>query len=119
MPPVVKHLTIEQGETWDEDYELTQTVEGVEGPLDLTGRTLVGWIAADPGSAKLAEFRFTRTDDVGGKFRMTLEAEDSEAMGAGEYWYDVELQWTSGGVRKVRKLLKGRLTLNGEVTKNV
>jgi hypothetical protein len=50
-----------------------------------------------------------------GKLKLSLPNADSSAIAAGRYFYDLELFTSNDAV--VKRLLKGEVTLNAEVTR--
>jgi hypothetical protein len=66
-------------------------------------------------STVAATFTCTVTDPTNGVLKMELPNGNSSSISSGQYFYDLEI-YTSNDVI-VKRLLKGEVTLNPEVTR--
>lgn len=112
MPAALFNITVEQGATWSRDLRLSTSA----GPVDLTGYSGRGQVRRSKSktSAKLADFTVTVVAPAtGGIVRITLPASVTAAITVSGF-FDIEL-YTAGDAEVVR-LVKGRVTLDKEVT---
>ena len=121
MPAAVVDLLVEQGSYYSKRF--TYMPGGVA--LDLTGYTARSQVrrnASDPDVAAAATIEFV-TPRSSGSFDFILTETVTSAMATGKtaddsgskYVYDIELISPSG---RVKRVVKGALTLDPEVTKD-
>lgn len=104
------NITIDQGAT----YQLAMTLQHNGSVLDLTGATLRGQLRTDyADAAPAASFAATIIDAAAGQASLLLTAEQTAALPAGLYVYDVELEQAGA----VTRLFGGRATVSPEVTR--
>lgn len=112
MTAATYNLVIDQGS----DFAVDLTVKEGGVVKDLTGYSgraqMRSTIASDTIAAT---FTCTVTDPDQGIVKMELRNGDSSAITPGRYFYDLEL-YTENNVI-VKRLLKGEVTLNAEVTR--
>lgn len=118
---ITKHFTIEQGTTFRKRLALKIIANDVKVPIDLTGQLFAGHIRPQYDGPLQMSFRFVDQVDAEGRVDMVLEASDTASMPAGQYVYDVERSFLhpGTGIRQVRRILKGRIVIEPEVTRNV
>lgn len=113
------HITIEQGATYEEDFQYS--VAGV--PQDLTGYELRGQIrkkVADKDPVVLAELLFVWIDQTVGSYTQRLLHTATQGLPATtdvkKWTYDVELVYPDPDM--VEKLYRGDVTVVAEVTRD-
>jgi len=113
MTAATYNLVIDQGS----DFAVDLTITEGETIKDLTGYSARSHIRAKiTDSALAASFTCTVLDPVTeGKLKMELPNGVSSEMAPGRYFYDLEL-FTANDVI-VKRLLKGEITINAEVTR--
>jgi hypothetical protein len=108
---VITNIFIDQGAS----YSNILTVASSTGAINLTTYTIKSQLRKSYGSSTYYDFTATIYDAVTGKVRLQLSSEQSSAIPAGKYLYDVELTNTTNGL-KVR-LVEGVVIVNPEITK--
>lgn len=112
MVAATYNLTIDQGS--DFAIELNLQEEGVA--KNLTGYSARAQIRRTIGSTTVAaEFTCTITDALNGTLKVELPNNISSGLAGGKYFYDLEIFTTNDTL--VKKLLKGEVILNPEVTR--
>lgn len=86
---------------------------GSGAPLNLTGYTVKSQMRKSYGSNTAYDFTSEVYDAVTGRIRIKLTADQSEAIPAGRYLYDVEITSPSGGKKRV---VEGIVTVTPQIT---
>jgi hypothetical protein len=106
------NLVIDQGS----DFAIDLTIKEGGVAKDLTGYSARAQMRTTiSSSAVAATFTCTVTEPTNGVLKMELRNADSSAISSGQYFYDLEI-FTANDVI-VKRLLKGEVTLNPEVTR--
>lgn len=111
------NLTIEQGSTFDDEY---QYVDDDGNPVDITGYTvrMQGRLSVESSATVLdwdtAGGEITLSDPSNGKFKFAADPTTTGALDFTRGVYDLEIE-SPGGV--VRRLLEGELILAKQVTR--
>ena len=110
-----KHdITIDQGS----DFSLTLTVKDGGVARNLSSWSVRGQLRSTVSSTDSTSFTIDTTDAATGILVVSLAHNVSRDMTAGLYVYDIEIfQGTAPNETAVTRLLKGRATLTGEVTR--
>lgn len=109
---VFANISIDQGST----FSSTITVEGPDGLVfDLTGYTVRGQIRKSYSSTSFTAFTATVLSAVNGTITAGLSAQQTLALTAGRYRYDVEVVQTSTG--NVTRVVEGQVEISAGVTK--
>jgi len=96
------------------NYSTIITVAASNGQaLNLTGYTVASQMRKSYQSSTAYAFSASVYDAVTGKIRLQLTANQSEAIPAGRWLYDVEI--TSSGGTKTR-VVEGIVTVNPQIT---
>jgi hypothetical protein len=112
MPAAEYNIPIDQGSDWT--VELVVSEDGVV--KDITGYLARAQMRPKKNSATIsATFVCDVHTPVLGKLSMSLPNAISTALTAAVYYYDLEI-YTAGDAQ-VTRLIKGKVTLDGEVTK--
>jgi hypothetical protein len=112
MVAATYNLTIDQGS--DFAIELSLQEGGVS--KDLTGYSARAQMRRTINSSTVAaEFTCTITDALNGALKMELSNSVSSGLTGGKYFYDLEIFTANDTL--VKKLLKGEVILNPEVTR--
>ena len=82
-------------------------------PLNLTGYTVASQMRKSYQSSQAFTFSSSIYDATNGKVRLQLSPEQSRAIPAGRWLYDVEITSPSGTVTRV---VEGIVTVNSEIT---
>ena len=107
----ISNLYVDQGST----YSNIITVTASNGqPLDLSGYSVDSQMRKSYQSSTYHSFAATGYNADSGKIRLQLTDEDSGAIPAGRYLYDVEIESASGTRTRV---LEGIVTVNPQITK--
>ena len=114
MQAAVHHFTVQQGATFT--YQLTYTRDGE--PVDLTSFTVRMQVRESYGSAApvwdlASDGDGIEVDEASGVITISVAADDTAAMKARAYVYDIELE--DDGI--VWRLMEGTLRVKPEVTK--
>ena len=108
----IKNLVIDQGST----FALTITVsDALANPLDLTQYSARAQLRKTYGSATYTAFSvLIGTPRFEGEITISLTAEQTSALKAGRYVYDIEIYDNEDNVTRV---LEGIITVTPEVTR--
>ena len=82
-------------------------------PLNLTGYTVASQMRKSYQSSQAFNFTASIYDAATGKVRLQLTPDQSRAIPAGRWLYDVEITSPSGTVTRV---VEGIVTVNSEIT---
>jgi len=108
---VTANIYIDQGS----DYSALVTVVNSSGvPVNLTGYQVESQIRKFHGSSAAYCFNATIADAEAGKVRLRLSSDESQAMDAGRWLYDVRIISTSGLKKRV---IEGLVTIVPQATK--
>ena len=108
---VVANITIDQGSAFDSTID----VEDAGGnPADLTGYSARGEIRKTYASSNAVTFSASVSDPSNGKINISLSGDQTGAMKAGRYVYDVEVV-SSGGV--ITRVVEGQVEITPRVTR--
>ena len=109
---VYANISIDQGST----FSSTITVEGSDGLIfNLSGYTVRGQIRKNYSSTSFTAFTATVLSAVNGTITVSLTAQQTLALAAGRYRYDVEVVQTSTG--NVTRVVEGQVEISAGVTK--
>lgn len=109
---VYANIPIDQGST----FSSVVTVEGSDGLLfNLTGYTARGQIRKSYSSTTSTAFTCSITQPTLGRIELSLSANQTAALKAGRYLYDVEVVNTSSGA--VTRVVEGQVEINPRVTR--
>ena len=109
---VYANISIDQGST----FSSTITVEGSDGLIfNLSGYTVRGQIRKNYSSTSFTAFTATVLRAVNGTITVSLTAQQTLALAAGRYRYDVEVVQTSTG--NVTRVVEGQVEISAGVTK--
>jgi hypothetical protein len=107
----ISNLYVDAGST----YSTIITVTASNGQaLNLTGYTVASQMRKSYQSSTAHAFTASIYDAAAGKIRLQLTDEQSEAIPAGRYLYDVEIESTSGTRTRV---VEGIVTVQPQITK--
>jgi len=107
----ISNLFVDAGST----YSNIVTVNAANGsPLDLTGYSVASQMRKSYQSSTAYAFTASIYNATGGKIRLQLTDEQSEAIPAGRYLYDVEIESPSGTRTRV---IEGIVTVTPQITK--
>lgn len=109
-------LYIDQGS----DFSAIVSLRNQNGtPINLTNFTVKSQFRKSYQSSVATDFTVTIIDDVNGKIRLRLPADDSSAIQAGRYLYDVEITTINVlGERDRRRALEGLVIITPEITRS-
>jgi hypothetical protein len=106
----ISNLFVDAGST----YSNTITVSASNGqPLNLTGYSVASQMRKSYGSSTVHSFTASILDAPAGKVRLQLTDEQSAAIPAGRWLYDVEISSPSGAVTRV---VEGIVTVTPQIT---
>jgi hypothetical protein len=114
------NLVMYQGATWD--YTFTWEVEGDDGygPIDVTGYAARlqarSSITAPTATITLSDGSGITLGGATGTIAIAMAADDTSAIPAGRYVYDLELESQD---ESVTRLLEGQLNVRPEITRPV
>lgn len=107
----VTNLYVDQGSF----YRTYVTVANTDGtPLDLTGFTAASQMRKSYQSSTAYNFTTSISNPTQGRVRVELSSDQSRAIPAGKYLYDVEVTSPSGERTRV---VEGIVLINPEITK--
>lgn len=118
MPAAPLHLTLFQGDDWD---ELTIRLRQADGTYeDLTGKQARAQIRPEKGSDELyaeidCQILDQTKDDERGKIALFLTWEQTRDIPAGQWVWDMQLANEDG--TKVKTRLAGRVVVEAQVTR--
>ena len=95
---IYSNLVIDQGSTFSADIDVT---DSVGDPLNLTGYSVAGQIRKSYASSTAVDFSGSVYSATNGTVRIQLSATQTNAMKAGRYVYDVEIDNGSLTIRIV------------------
>lgn len=96
------------------NYSNIITVSATNGqPLDLTGYTVASQMRKSYGSTTFYNFTASIYNAAFGKLRLQLTPNQSEAIPAGRWLYDVEIT-SAAGVKS--RVVEGIVTVNPQIT---
>lgn len=108
---VVSNLYVDQGS----DYTSIVTVISASGaPLDLTDFVAKSQMRKSYSSSQVFTFTTEIYDALTGRIKIYLNAEQSAAIPAGRWLYDVEITQASSGVKK--RVVEGVVTVTPQIT---
>ena len=97
------------------DYSSVITVTTAVGTaLDLTGYTIKSQLRKSYQSSQSFDFTATVANALQGKIRLALTADQSEAIPAGRWLYDVEITQTS--TAKKKRVVEGIVVVTPQIT---
>jgi hypothetical protein len=108
----VRNLVIDQGTS----YSITITVSDANGnALNLNGYTVSGQMRKSYGAISFVPFTTEiNLPSSNGEITISLEPEQTSALRAGRYVYDIEIV---DGDNKITRVLEGIVTITPEVTR--
>jgi hypothetical protein len=107
----ISNLYVDQGST----YSNIITVTASNGQaLDLSGYSVASQMRKSYQSSTYHSFTATVYDAANGKIRLQLTDEQSGAIPAGRWLYDVEIESTSGARTRV---VQGIVTVQPQITR--
>jgi hypothetical protein len=111
-------LKARQGSTYTETLTVTNTINGVKTPLDLTGYTARMMVRTHPSSTDVVLTLTTENGKISiigssGTITLNVSATEMDAVTARSYRYDLEI--VNGST--VIPLLEGAFTVKPQVTK--
>lgn len=107
----VTNLYVDQGSF----YRTYVTVANTDGtPMDLTGYTAASQMRKSYQSTGAYNFTTSISNPTQGRVRVELSSEQSRAIPAGKYLYDLEVTSPSGERTRV---VEGIVLINPEITK--
>ena len=110
--PTTKNIVIDQGSTFDLDVLI---VDANRNPVNLTGYSFRASMRKTYFSSTATNFTITPAEDLTtGLFNLALTAEQTSAIKAGRYVYDIEIEDADGVVTRV---FDGIATVTPEVTR--
>ena len=108
----ISNLFVDAGST----YSSIITVFGSNSqPLDLSSYTVASQMRKSYQSSTAYAFTTSVYSASAGQIRLQLTDEQSEAIPAGRYLYDVEIENTTTGARK--RVVEGIVTVTPQITK--
>ena len=107
---IYSNLVIDQGSTFSADIDVT---DSVGDPLDLTGYSVAGQIRKSYASSTAVDFSGSVYSATNGTVRIQLSATQTNAMKAGRYVYDVEIDNVSLTIR----IVEGQVEVRPRVTR--
>lgn len=107
---IYSNLVIDQGSTFSADIDVT---DSVGDPLDLTGYSVAGQIRTSYASSTAVDFSGSVYSATNGTVRIQLSATQTNAMKAGRYVYDVEIDNGSLTIR----IVEGQVEVRPGVTR--
>jgi hypothetical protein len=112
MPAAPLNILIEK----NSDFAISVTMQGSNGtPIDITGCAIESQLREFPDSPVIKAFNTAILDAEQGKFKISLTAEETEALPDLNMVYDV-LFITAGGGSQYR-YLQGDVSISSAVTK--
>jgi len=113
MSAATYNLIIDQGT----DFALEFTIKEDNVVKNLTGYAARAQLRPTKSSSTLSEtFLCTIETPSNGTIRASLTSQETSAIDAGGYFYDLEL-FTTGGTEVVTRLLEGTVRVTQEVTR--
>jgi len=107
---IYSNLVIDQGSTFSADIDVT---DSVGDPLNLTGYSVAGQIRKSYASSTAVDFSGSVYSATNGTVRIQLSATQTNAMKAGRYVYDVEIDNGSLTIR----IVEGQVEVRPGVTR--
>ena len=107
---IYSNLVIDQGSTFSADIDVT---DSVGDPLNLTGYNVAGQIRKSYASSTAVDFSGSVYSATNGTVRIQLSATQTNAMKAGRYVYDVEIDNGSLTIR----IVEGQVEVRPGVTR--
>ena len=110
MAPI-RNLTVDQGSSFSVTIELS---DALGNALDLTNYIYRAQLRKSYGSNTYTAFSVTVTNDpTDGQLTLALSSEQTGALRAGRYVYDIEIE----NDVEVTRVLEGIITVSPEVTR--
>lgn len=114
--PISYDITIYQGDTYTQNFTLSQVSGGVENAVDLTGKTLLAQVRAKPeDEAILASFTVTVNDAQAGDFTIGLPSTSSKDLSRTSF-YDIQTKDDVSG--EVKTWIAGKISSPREVSRD-
>lgn len=108
---IYAHIPVDQGA----DFVSVITVLGPDGlAFNLTGYEVFGQIRKTYTSLTAVDFYATIQDAENGKIQIELSAEQTSAIRAGRYLFDITIRKTATG--SVTRVVEGQVEVNPQVT---
>ena len=112
MTAATYNLTIDQGS----DFAIDLVVKEASAVKNLTNYLARAQMRTTKGANTVsATFTCSITDATAGALKMELSNSSSSSIGAGKYYYDLEIYTSSNAI--VKRLLEGTVILTPEVTR--
>jgi len=108
---IISNLTVDQGSTFTANIDCSAS-DG--NTLNLTGYTVAAQLRKTYDSATSTAFTSAIANATGGRLTISLNATQTNALGAGRYVYDVEINSASGVVTRV---VEGQVEVTPGVTR--
>ena len=117
MPAAKYDIIIEQGGTYEIEFQLKLETAGGNAPYTLWNNNLYGSVRSTYGSTPKEDFIIPIMDANQGIFRLKLIPNQTNRLVAGKNVYDVELHNVAdNGELQVIRLLEGVATVTPSVT---
>lgn len=107
----IANLFIDQGATYSNIITVASSSGSV---LDLTDYTVASQMRKSHSSSVHYDFTATVHDAATGKVRLQLTSDQTSAINAGRYLYDIEI--TNTITQEKRRILEGIVTVTPEIT---
>jgi hypothetical protein len=107
----IKNIYVDAGSTYSNIITVTSSSGA---PLNLGGYTVASQMRKSYQTSTAYAFTASVYSADQGKIRLQLTDEESEAIPAGRYLYDVEIQDSNGARTRV---VEGIVTVNPQITK--
>lgn len=108
---LVSNLSIDQGS----DFQSVIYVETAEGTVaNISGYTARGQVRKTYGSTTAVDFHTVINNATGGRVSISLTKDQTAAMKAGRYVYDVEIVSSDG---EVSRIVEGQIEITPRVTR--
>lgn len=109
-----------QGDSFSKSYAMDtlNTDTGVKTPIDISNKTVTGQIRLAPGQEPVIDFTTSISDGgtgVENTFTLTLTSQQTTAMRAGTWQYDVQLI-DNTNTEVVDTVLKGNFIVRAQIT---
>ncbi len=108
------NLLIEQGSTFEISIQI---FDSDDTPRDLTGLTVNAQLRRNYNSRQAVDFTIDVTTPTEGEFKLKLTANQTQALRAGRYVYDIEVIDDNVAPIVVARALQGNARVTPEVTR--
>ena len=111
MAVYTTNLTIYTGTNFDQVFVLANDED--DSAYNLTGYTGISKIKRRPDSLTSTSFTTSFTDVTGGKVKISLSSEQTSALKAGRYYYDILLSMAGENI----KVIEGDIIVKKSITR--